>query len=126
MTSSAATLLHRLQRADLWSGARLAALPAPGEASGFAALDAALPGNGWPRGELTEILPARPGIGELALLLPTLARLATEGGWIGVVAPPLPLHAPAWQAAGLPLARLLMVQASGRSEERRVGKECRL
>lgn len=113
MTAPATTLLQRLQRTDLWSGAHLAVPPVPGLASGFTALDAALPGGGWPRGELTELLPARPGIGEFSLLLPALARLAAEEGWIAVVAPPWPLHAPAWQAAGLPLARLLMVRARG-------------
>ena len=38
--------------------------------SGFAALDAALPGRGWPQGALTEMLLAREGIGEIRLTLP--------------------------------------------------------
>lgn len=114
MTSPAATLLQRLQRTDLWSGACLATPPAEGVKSGFPALDAALPGDGWPRGALTELLPEQAGIGECALLLPALAALGgEEEGWIALVAPPWPLHAPAWQAAGLPLARLLVVQAQG-------------
>lgn len=48
-------------------------------ATGFPALDAALPGGGWPLGALTEILHAQTGIGELSLLIPALARLAAHG-----------------------------------------------
>lgn len=44
-------------------------------ASGFATLDAQLPGQGWPHGELTELLLAQPGIGELRLLAPALAAI---------------------------------------------------
>lgn len=113
MSLPASTLLQSLQRSDLWSGARLATSSVSGVASGFPALDAVLPGSGWPRGELTEVFQARQGIGELTLLLPALAGLVAEDGWIAAVAPPWPLHAPAWQAAGLPLERLLVIRAEG-------------
>ncbi len=47
--------------------------------SGFAALDAQLPGGGWPHGVLTELLLPQPGIGELRLLAPVLGAVsATE------------------------------------------------
>ncbi len=48
-------------------------------ASGFDLLDAQLPGGGWPHGELTELLLAQPGIGELRLLAPALAAVAQAG-----------------------------------------------
>jgi hypothetical protein len=48
-------------------------------ASGFEALDHELPGLGWPRGQLVELLVGHPGIGELGLLLPALAGLARTG-----------------------------------------------
>ena len=41
----------------IWRGSELARTACPGIASGFAALDAELPGDGWPCGALTEILP---------------------------------------------------------------------
>ncbi len=41
--------------------------------SGFATLDAELPGGGWPCQALTELLLPRPGIGEVRLLAPVLA-----------------------------------------------------
>lgn len=48
-----------------------AALP-----TGFAELDAELPGGGWPRRVLTELLLPHPGIGEMRLLAPALAGIA--------------------------------------------------
>ena len=47
--------------------------------SGFAALDAELPGGGWPHGQLVELLYDDPGIGELSLLAPALATQARAG-----------------------------------------------
>lgn len=101
-----------LQRADLWRGDALAQAAQAGVASGFAELDAALPGGGWPRGSLTELLPQGMGIGEISLVLPALAGLDAEAGWIALVAPPWQPYAPAWQAVDL--ARLLVVRAPPR------------
>lgn len=97
-----------LQRPDVWRGDRLAAADVAG--SGFAGLDAVLPGGGWPRGGMTELLLAGRGVGELSLLLPALQACAAEAP-VAVVAPPGALHAPAW-AAALPLSRVLVVQAA--------------
>ncbi len=111
----AVSLAAVLDRADVWRGAVLAGAPLPGVPSGFAELDAELPGGGWPRGGLVELLPARTGVGELALLLPALARLsADELAWLVCVAPPYPLYAPALQAGGVALSRLLVASAPGR------------
>ena len=104
-----------LRRNDVWTGDRLAArhetLP-----SGFPRLDAELPGGGWPRGGLVDLLHARPGIGELALLLPVLASLTARDEWVAIQASPQRLFAPAWHAAGVRLSRLIVVEAAaGRS-----------
>ncbi|MFP5349540.1 MAG: hypothetical protein ACLGHO_06815 [Gammaproteobacteria bacterium] len=61
-------LAEILLRPDVWRGE--AAAPVPAVATGFAALDAVLPGGGWPRAALTEVTFPRPGIGELQLFLP--------------------------------------------------------
>jgi len=104
-----------LSRADVWRGDALAAAPLPGLATGFAALDAELPGGGWPRAGLAELLPATTGSGELSLLLPALARLsADELAWVVCIAPPYPLHAPALAQGGVDLTRLLVAGAPGR------------
>ena len=108
-------LAEILVRPDIWRGDRLAQAPLPTVASGFAALDAELPGGGWPRGALTELLVDGAGIGELSLLTFALAKIRENGGWSLLVAPPHPLHAPAWAAAGVDLAKLAVVSpASGR------------
>lgn len=97
-----------LARGDVWRGGRLAgALPAL--SSGFPELDAELPGGGWPRGQLTELLVDARGIGELGLLLPALAVLGGEERWTLFVAPPRVPNAPAWAAAGIDLGRLAVI-----------------
>jgi hypothetical protein len=56
-----------------------AATAAECASSGFDALDAQLPGGGWPHGQLVELLHDDPGIGELSLLAPALAGQARAG-----------------------------------------------
>jgi cell division inhibitor SulA len=102
-----------LARADIWRGDRFADAALPAVASGFAALDRELPGGGWPRGALTELLCDGAGQGELSLLLPALRQLCADGGWLILIAPPHPLHAGALAAAGIPLDRLVLVENTG-------------
>ena len=77
--------------------------------SGFALLDAALPGRGWPQGALTEMLLEREGIGEIRLTLPALARVQAQGRDVVWIAPPHRPYAPALAMGGLDLARLHVV-----------------
>jgi hypothetical protein len=113
--SSPLMLSQILERPDVWRGDTLATATLPGVPTGFAELDRELPGGGWPRGCLTELLPARRGVGELSLLLPVLARLSSdELAWLVCVAPPHPLYAPALHAGGVDLSRLLVASAPGR------------
>lgn len=100
-----------LRHPSLWRG-RGAAEPA-GLPTGFAALDAALPGGGWPRQGLVEIITTGSGHGELALWMPLLRQLtqAPVARCCAVIAPPFELFAPAWRAAGVRLDRLLIAHA---------------
>ena len=95
----------------IWRGNQLTR-GCPGIATGFAALDAELPGGGWPRAALTEILPQHEGIGELRILGPALARLAAQGKFIAWIAPPYLPYAPALAAAGIDLARVVIVKTT--------------
>jgi cell division inhibitor SulA len=79
--------------------------------SGFADLDRELPGGGWPRGGLTELLTDDEGIGELGLVLPALAHLVQGGAWIALVAPPHLPHAPAFAGRGIDPARVVIIAA---------------
>jgi len=103
-------LARLLEHPAIWRGR--SAAPLPVLASGFAALDAQLPGKGWPRTGLIEILPARFGSGELDLLLPALAALtqAAAARWCVWVAPPLMPFAPALATRGIVLERVAVVQ----------------
>jgi hypothetical protein len=66
----AASLPHAL-----WRGNALGAHATRGIATGHAALDAELPGRGWPPAMLTELLWAQQGAGEFRLLAPLLRSL---------------------------------------------------
>lgn len=99
-----------LQHPGIWRGNQRAQTAEDALPTGFAALDALLPGGGWPRGALTEVLLARQGIGELRLIMPTLARLPEADGWLAWVAPPYVPYAAALAAAGIDLRRLLVAK----------------
>ncbi|WP_153163537.1 translesion DNA synthesis-associated protein ImuA [Zoogloea sp. 1C4] len=100
----------------VWRGDQVASA-APGIATGHAALDAVLPGKGWPVGALTEILVPHTGVGELGLILPLLQRVP-ERRWAVCIAPPGQLYAPALSGAGIPLERLLLVDAESPAHAR--------
>lgn len=103
--------LPAAERPALWLADRLASTAATAavRSSGFAALDAELPGGGWPATGLTELLLAAPGSGELRLLAPLLAQGLEHAGSLLCIAPPFMPYAPALHALGWPLARLVLV-----------------
>ena len=72
----------------LWRGQPAAQAAPDAIPTGWDALDAVLPGGGWPSGALSEILLPADGVGELRLVWPALARLSQDEGIVAVVAPP--------------------------------------
>lgn len=104
-----------VQHPLLWRGSQLehgiATL-----ASGHAALDAVLPGHGWPRGAVTELVHNTSGCGELSLLLPALARLSQQQYRIALIDPPWIPYPPALYGRGLVLERVLLVRTQSRDE----------
>lgn len=98
----------------LWHAGRSAKITADGESTGYAELDALLPQKGWPRRALTELLLPADGLGELGLLFPALTRMTQAGHPVVVIAPPYIPYAPAWQAAGIDLSLVEIVDASPR------------
>ncbi|MGN2624060.1 translesion DNA synthesis-associated protein ImuA [Stutzerimonas balearica] len=111
--SSVVALDRLLDARRVWRGQAISA-PASQHPTGHAALDALLPGRGWPSAALSEILLAAPGLGELRLLWPTLARLTRAGERVVLVGPPHIPYPRAWLAAGVDLTWLAIVQATGR------------
>ena len=103
-------LAELLAHPSVWRGRSRAALETL--PTGFAALDAGLPGGGWPRHGLVEVLTPQPGVGELYLLLPVLAALSRSAParWCTWVSPPHEPFAPALEAHGVALDRMLIVR----------------
>ncbi len=80
--------------------------------TGHAALDAQLPGAGWPVGSLVELLQQRAGPHVWQLLLPGLAQaMHMHAGPVVLVNAPLEPFGPSLKAQGLPPERLLCVKA---------------
>ena len=111
-----ASVAQLVQLPGVWRGGELEHASLPPVPTGHAALDAELPGGGWPVGTLSEVLHDAAGIGEVGFLAGTLARSAAEGkliAWIG--APHLP-YAPALARTGLPLERCIVVRPANRED----------
>ncbi|MEL6868779.1 MAG: translesion DNA synthesis-associated protein ImuA [Pseudomonadota bacterium] len=96
--------------AGLWRANSLTQTQASVCPTGYAALDACLPGGGWPVAGLTELLTGHAGVGELRLLMPALAAMAAaQSGWVVWIGPPYMPNAPALLQWGLPPERMLVI-----------------
>jgi len=88
--------------------------------TGRSALDARLPGGGWPTASLVEVLLETTGLGEIQLFLPALVecqhRLDGEVPWLVWIAPPHEPYAPALAQQGIELSRLLVVRPASATE----------
>ena len=124
MSRDTTTLDALLDNPRVWRG-REQPRVAEGLPTGYPELDRRLPGGGWPREALTEILIEEYGIGELELLMPALAGLSQpaatpaideEPGWIAWVAPPFQPYPPALEQWRVDLSRLLIVRPRDASE----------
>jgi cell division inhibitor SulA len=82
----------------------------------YAGLARQLPGGGWPQAAVSEMLVPRIGSGELKVLLPALAGLTRAGRQVVLIAPPHIPYAPAWQAAGVDMRRLIWVAPAKEQE----------
>ena len=111
---------ERLRRAPetlhpaLWLGHQLGRSGAETVSTGFARLDAELPGGGWPRRVLSELLLPHPGIGEIRLLAPALVDTQRAGRLVMVFDPPAALSAAALAALGVAVEELLIVSTQAR------------
>lgn len=115
----AATALASLlnsSAAPIWQASEIAPRDGtPSIATGFATLDAELPGGGWPQSQLVELLLDAPGVGELSLLAPALARVARDRPCVWVLpcdspgARALP-YPPALAEAGIAVTRSIFVK----------------
>lgn len=112
LSSSPSSFAFASARHKVWRGDELGAADMQVEATGHPALDAELPGGGWPVGAMTELLQDRPEAHVWPLLLPALARtVATRGGPVVLIGAPHEPFGPALAAGGLPPEALLWVRS---------------
>lgn len=77
--------------------------------TGMPALDELLPGGGWPKGGLVEIIVSDKCVDASELVLPALARISQKSRWIAMVTPPQPARSSIFTAQDINASRLLQV-----------------
>lgn len=116
MSTRAAALETVLRSPAIWRGREIA--PVKARRTGHAELNRLLPGHGWPVSALIELIPMQEAIGELQLLLPALRALCQEGRDIAFIRPPHLPYPPALAKAGLPLNRVVWIDAQDDDDAR--------
>lgn len=110
-STPAARALPDFANAHVWRAGELGSASVQTIATGYAALDAVLPGGGWPRGALIELLQPQAGVHEWGLVAPALAALQAGARELTVlVGAPWLAFGPALGARELDMRRLLSVQ----------------
>lgn len=94
----------------LWRGTDIGAHAGRVVSSGFAELDAELPGGGWPCQSLAEVLSPQPSVLEWRVIGPALRRVVADGGKVVVVGPPKTPHLPGLRHCGIDERHLVWVQ----------------
>lgn len=102
--------------AVLWRGTDLSPAATHTISSGFEALDAQLPGGGWPTGSVTELLQPQPSVLEWRLLGPALQALLSARRPLVLIGPPKAPHLPGLLHAGIDQDHLVWVQADTPAE----------
>jgi hypothetical protein len=105
-----------LARPDIWQ-ASASPQQSGGLSTGYPLLDQSLHLGGWPVSAITELLCDHSGIGELEILLPTLAQYASQNRKLVLIAPPYIPYAPALQSSGIALEQVLVIQTPSRAEQ---------
>ena len=108
---AAVALSSLLDARRVWRG-RAAPATTGEQPTGWAALDRVLPAGGWPEASLSEILLPIDGVGELRLVLPTLARLTRAQRFVAVVTPPYLPCVAGWRQLGVAMERVEIIVAA--------------
>ena len=111
-----ASVAELVQLPGVWRGGELEHARQPGIPTGHAALDAQLPGGGWPTGTLSEVMHDGVGLGEVSLLSRALTKACEGTRLLTWIHPPHLPYAPALEQAGLPLARCVIVRPADRED----------
>jgi len=105
----------------LWRAHQVGRQPDTTWPTGFALLDAELPGGGWPARSLTELLLPHPGIGEMRLLAPVMAAVQRGQRCVMLFDPPAAPCGWVLGAFGIDVQQLVVVRGrdglKGRARE---------
>lgn len=96
---------------SIWRGNEMGTRITPTASTGWSALDAELPGGGWPLQSIAEILTTQPSVLEWRLLAPALSPVVERGGQVVVIGPPRHPHLPGLQLVGLDERQFIWIQA---------------
>lgn len=107
--SSSDRSLAKLPHPALWRASQISQPDRPCLPTGHASLSAELPGQGWPRGSLIELLVPHAGVGEVGLLQPALAALP-DNRPIVLVQPPHMPNLSCWASWQMNPAQLLWLR----------------
>lgn len=105
-------ILPRHLAEAVWRGSDLGGSASRAIASGFAELDAQLPGGGWPTHALTELLTPQSALCEWRLLGPSIGAMLQDGGRIYLIAPPKQPHAAGLVQLGVAPDQIVWIEAS--------------
>ena len=99
-----------LKRADIWQASQKKSRQ-HASSTGYPELDRLLHYQGWPLHSLTEILVSQSHIGEVALVLPSIAKQMQSGGALFLIEPPFIPYAPAWINAGVDINQMFIIRS---------------
>lgn len=108
--SPAPELIHP----DIWRASQLGRATTRCIDTGFPVLSTQLGGSGWPTGTLVDLLVQQPGIGELRLLAPALARVAHKK--VVFLQPPHAPQAISLAGMGIPVQDALWVKSKATAD----------
>jgi protein ImuA len=116
-TLADSSLPDSLANAHVWRAGELGGASLQTVATGYASLDHALPGHGWPQGAMTEVLQPQAGLHEWGLVAPALAAVQgafsdVKGRMLVLVGPPHLPFGPALGAQQLDLPRMLCARGA--------------
>ena len=107
-----------LTQTAVWRAGELGSESQQTVATGYAALDRVLPGGGWPKGAMTEVLQPQAGLHEWGLVLPALAaaQAASPLQMTVLVNTPFLPFGPALAARQFNMQRMLCVNGERRGQ----------
>ena len=107
---------------SLWLASQLARANTPVVSSGHAALDNQLPGGGWPKGAMTELLCSQNGGGEMRLVAPVFRTAGKRR--VVLIQPPCTPNALALAGLGLAPSQVIWVQPDRTSDGLWTAEQC--